>query len=241
MLVKYWMRTPIATIEMTDSAQEAVVRMREHYQTMLPVLRDGRLVGTLTDENLKKASITDAAALDIHELVYAVSQISVEKIMTRDPVTSPPDYTLVEVAALLLLSKVWEAPVVDEDGRILGIISQQDVLWALMTLGGYEIRGMELAVRIEDRPGSIKDITDIIRSFDGRLASLVTSFARAPAGFRHLYLRVYGFDRRHLQDLLNQVGKKGTLLYRIDHRDNHREEYVTDGPTSDAVSPRKEG
>ncbi|MBI5571387.1 MAG: CBS domain-containing protein [Desulfomonile tiedjei] len=240
MLVKYWMRTPVATIDINDSAQEAVVRMREHYQTLLPVVRNGRLVGTVSDENLKKASVADAAALDIHELAYAVSKITVDKIMTQDPVTSPPDYTLIEVAALLLLSKVWEAPVVDSGGRVLGLISQQDVLWALMTLGGYESRGMELAVRVEDRPGSIKEITDIVRSYDGRLASLLTSFARAPAGYRHLYLRTYGIDRRNLKDLLDQVSKKGTLLYRIDHRENHREEFGGSDDSPAAVPPRKE-
>ena len=56
----------------------------------------------------------------------------------------------------------------DAKGRMVGMISQNDLFNALMSLTGVKRRGIHLAFEVEDRPGSIKDLTDIIRRYDGR-------------------------------------------------------------------------
>jgi universal stress protein A len=83
-----------------------------------------------------------------------------------------------------------------------------------------------MAFRVEDRPGSIKEVTDVIRSHGGRLVSLLTSYDRAPQGFRNVYVRACGIDRKKLPQMHNEVKQKTQLLYFVDHRENRRVEYI---------------
>lgn len=105
MLVKNWMSKQVITIDENDSMNEAVGLLKEHNIRMLPVMEKGKLVGILTDGDLKKASASDASTLEIHELLYLISQIKVIEIMTRDPITIPQDFTVEETAQILLENK----------------------------------------------------------------------------------------------------------------------------------------
>ena len=71
-----------------------------------------------------------------------------------------------------------------------------------------------------------EEITDIIREYNGRLASILTSTSRAPDGYRYLYVRVYNLDRSQVQSLLDELKDTTTLLYMVDHRENKREEFT---------------
>ncbi len=226
MLVKYWMRKAVITVNVNDSMQEAISRMREYFVPLLPVIKDGVLVGVVTDRDLKRASASDATTLDIHELVYLMSNIKVGDIMTKNPVTVRGDSTLEETAYLLLKHKISGAPVVDEKGRLVGTVGQRDLFRALISLTGFEKRGLQFAFKVDDRPGSIKELTDVIRAYGGRLVSILTSYDRAPAGYRHVYIRAYNVDRPKIQEMLDVLRQKTTVLYMVDHRDNKTEEYA---------------
>jgi acetoin utilization protein AcuB len=226
MLVKYWMNKDVAPIDVNTSMQDAIALMKENQFTMLPVLKRGTLVGVVTDRDLKRASASDATTLDVHELIYLLSRIKVGEIMTKKPVTVPPDFTLEETAWVLLANRISGAPVVDANGAVLGTITQQDLFRSLISLTGLVKRGVQFAFQIEDRPGSIKEVTDIIRQYGGRLVSILTSQDRSPTGFRQLYVRAYGLDRRKLRQLMDDLREKAPILYMVDHRDGTREEFI---------------
>lgn len=226
MLVKYWMRKAVITVNVNDSMQEAISRMREYFVPLLPVIKDGKLVGVVTDRDLKRASASDATTLDIHELVYLISNIKVGDIMTKNPITVRRDATLEETAYLLLKHKISGAPVVDEDGRLVGTIGQRDLFRALIALTGFEKRGLQFAFKVEDRPGTIKEVTDIIRAYGGRLVSILTSYDRASAGYRHVYVRAFNLDRSKIPEMLAELKTKSSVLYMVDHRDNKTEEFL---------------
>ena len=226
MLVKYWMRRTVVTANVDDSMQEGISRVKEFDLSLLPILQDGKLVGIVTDRDIKRASASDATTLEIHELLYLLSTIKLGSIMTRNPVTIPADYTLEEAAQVLLRNQISGAPVVDNYGRIIGTIGQREVFSALVALTGLEKRGIQFAFQVEDRPGSIKEVTDVIRESGGRLASILTSYERAPGGFRHVYVRAYQIDRGKLPKLIDRLREKAVLLYMVDLRDNKRVEYI---------------
>jgi acetoin utilization protein AcuB len=226
MLVKYWMRKAVITIDVDDSMHEAMSRMKDYHVSLLPVLKKGKLVGVITDRDLKRASASDATTLEIHELLFLLSKVKAGEIMTKDPVTVPPDYTLEETAAVLFKNNISGAPVLDDHGRVVGTISQREIFKALISLTGLEKRGVQFAFEAEDRPGSIKEITDIIREYGGRLVSILTSYEKAPAGCRHVYVRAYRLDREKMPHLERKLGEKAKLLYVVDHRESRREEYI---------------
>src|SRR5210317_1239495 len=106
MLVSKWMSKNVITIDVDDSMQEAVKLMKQRDIRMLPVLKKRKLVGVVTDRDLKRASASDATTLDVHELLYLVSKIKVGNIMTKDPITVPQNFTVEETAVVLLKNKI---------------------------------------------------------------------------------------------------------------------------------------
>ncbi len=225
MLVKYWMKRVVVFVDANDSMQEAIHRMKEHKASLLPVMENGRLVGVVTDRDLKRASASDAAPLETYELAYLLTKIKIREIMTKSPVTVAPDFTLEEAAWLLMTNDISGAPVKDEKDEVVGVISRREIFLALISLTGLANRGIQLALCVEDRPGSIKEVTDVVRTFGGRLVSLLTSYERAPAGYRHIYLRACRVDRSGLARMLEALRQQAQLLYMVDHRENQRVEY----------------
>ena len=145
--------------------------------------------------------------------------------MTKDPITVPFDYTIEETAEILLENKISGVPVVDQEGKMVGTITQTDLFRALISLTGLSQRGIQFAFLLEDRPGSIKEVTDIIRNYGGRMASILSSYDRIEKGYRKAYIRMYGIDRSRLPELKKDLQGKAVLEYMVDLRDNKREIY----------------
>ena len=223
MLVKNWMHTEVVTIEDTDSMEKAIKLMKQNDVRMLPVLRQGRLVGVVTDRDLKRASASEATTLEVHELFYIISRIKVASIMSAPAISVPPDFTVEETAEVLLRHRISGAPVVDGQGRIVGIISQTELNKLIIALTGLGQRGVQFALLLADEPGSIKAVADLIRSYQGRLLSILTSYDRVPEGYRKVYIRCFGLERSRMAPLLAAIREKGKLLYMVDHRENQRE------------------
>jgi len=223
MLVKSWMHPKVETIEAEDPMEKAIKLMKQNEGRLLPVMRQGRLVGVVTDRDLKRASASEATSLEVHELFYLLSKIKVASIMSSPAISVPPDFTVEETAAVLLRHRISGVPVVDE-GRIVGVITQAEVNRLLVTLTGLDNQhqGLQVAFLAPDQPGSIKRLTDEIRSFNGRLLSILSSYDRVPEGFRKVYIRAYNLDRERLPDLLAKLRTKAKLLYLVDHRHNRR-------------------
>jgi acetoin utilization protein AcuB len=222
MLVKNWMSKDLVTIEEDDSMQHALALRKEHQIRMLLVLKKGKLVGVVSDSDLKRASASDATLLDIHELLYILSKIKVRDIMTRKPVTVPDDFTVEETAQVLLDHNISGVPVTDRNGKLVGIITRNDIFKILISLSGLGKKGIQFAFLIEDKSGSIKRLTDVIRKYEGRIASILSNYENAPEGKRIVYLRIYGLDRSMVPDLVAKLKDLGTLIYQVDHRDNKR-------------------
>jgi acetoin utilization protein AcuB len=225
MLVKNWMSKPAITIDIDAFMNDAIKLLKNHNIKMLPVMEKGKLVGIVTDRDLKRASASDATTLEIHELLYLISKIKIKEIMTKKPIAVPEDYTVEETAEVLLKHNISGVPVVDQHHNVVGTITQNDIFRILISLTGAEKKGIQFGMEVEDRPGSIREVTDIIREYGGRMASILTSYDMAPEGFRQVYIRMYGIDRFKLDRLKEKLKKKARLLYMVDRREVHRETF----------------
>lgn len=223
MLVKHWMSKNAITIEEDDSMQHALSLMKANKIRMLPVMKNGKLVGIVSDTDLKRASASDATTLDVHELLYLISKIKVHDIMTKDPISVSQDYTVEETAEVLMRKKISGCPVVNNKGDLVGVITRDDLFKVLIMLSGLGKRGIQFAFQVEDRSGSIKDITDVIRKYEGRIASILSSYEYAPPGQRIVYIRTYEIDRAVLPKLIEELKQVAVMIYIVDHRDNTRQ------------------
>jgi acetoin utilization protein AcuB len=225
MLVKNWMSKEVITVDADDTMQNAIYILQEQNIKMLPVMDDANLVGIITDRDLKKASPSDATTLDMHELLFLISKIKVRDLMKEPVFTAKPDDTVEEAAALLLEKKISGLPVIDENDRLVGIITRSDIFRVLLSLSGLGKKGIQFAIRIKDMPGIIKEVRELIHEYGGRTASILSSSDNAPEGYLNFYFRIYQIDREKLPSLLDRIREKGTLLYVVDHRDNKRTIY----------------
>jgi acetoin utilization protein AcuB len=222
MLIKYWMSKPAITVGRADSMQRATLLMKENRIKLLPVIDKGAICGILSDRDLKRASASDATSLDVHELLYLLSKIKVADIMTKQVVSVHQHWTVEEAADVMLERKISGAPVVDDEDRLCGVITQTDMFKATLYITGLKKRGFHLAFILEDTPGSIMEIVNVVRSYGGRMASILSTYERAPDGYRNVYLRFYDVSRDRIDDMLNRLRDMANLRYLVDHRENRR-------------------
>ena len=227
MLVREWMSKEVITVDEDQTMQHAIGLLKEHNIRMLPVMRNKKLVGIITDRDLKRASASDATSLEIHELLYLISKIKVKDIMIPKPITVPWDFTVEEAAEVLLKNKISGTPVTGPQGDVVGVITKSDIFKVLISLAGIGKRGIQMAIQIEDRAGSMKGITRAIRDLGGRMVSILTSYEKVPDGFRNVYIRFFDLDRSVLETLQKNLFEISKVLYIVDHRENKREIFET--------------
>lgn len=131
MHVRQWMTTPVMTLKPQDSLQHAHDRLRKYRINQFPVVRDGKLVGILSDRDVREAypsSLRRIRAEDIEEFAAACT---VEQLMTREVVMISPEATLREAALRLRQYRLGALPVVEE-GKLVGIITRSDLLEAML-------------------------------------------------------------------------------------------------------------
>ncbi len=213
MQVQNWMTSDVITVDSETSIVKVSQILKEHKIKRLPVLSGGRLLGMITDEDVKEASPSMATTLTADELYHLLAETKAKDIMKSNPTTIRPDQT-VEVAALKMLEhKVTGIPVVTEKGELVGIISQGDVFRVLTSITGIYQGGAQIAFNLEDRAGSIKEVADIIREFKGRIVSILSMSDPEDERYRHVYIRIKEMSDKNLKRMIEKLEKKFSLLY----------------------------
>jgi acetoin utilization protein AcuB len=191
MYVSNWMTGKVFTVSADGYLSDALVLMREKNIKHLPVMKNGKLKGIISDRDIKEYSPSKATSLDIYELHYLLAKTKIKEILKNNVITTTP-YTPVEEAAMVMLdSNIGCLPVL-EKGDLTGIISDRDIYRALVDITGVRHGGHRICVTIEDRPGSIKEVADIIRENGYRLQSILTSYEDVKEGYRNVVIRTKG-------------------------------------------------
>ncbi|HZQ08094.1 MAG TPA: CBS domain-containing protein [Anaerolineae bacterium] len=136
--VRDWMTPNPITIDPKTTLPEAHKLMREAHIRRLPVIDRGRLVGIITLGDVREASPSNATTLSIYELNYLLSKLTVEKIMTREPLIISPEATIRQAARLMLDHKIGGLPVMESE-RLVGIITESDIFRILAQETEFEI------------------------------------------------------------------------------------------------------
>lgn len=198
---------PLTTTENTPIL-EAGELMRKNKFARLPVVRDGKIVGIITEEDLLKVSPSMATTLSVWELNYVLSRLLVKEAMTKNPVVISSEATLEEAALLMHTKNVGALPVVDQD-NLVGIITESDIFASFLDLMGLKQTGTRLTIEFEDRIGAIADITEVIKGMGVNIVSLALFHRNNTLG--ELVLRL---ESANSDDLVRKIQDKG---YRVVH------------------------
>jgi acetoin utilization protein AcuB len=166
MLVRDIMRSPAVSISGDTTLQDAYAAMRQKGIRHLPVLEEDRLVGVITDRDLRLA--TSALAPSPFPPDSRVS-----KVMTRTPLTADQMDPVEDAARTMRERKIGCLPVL-EDGRLIGILTGLDLLDALIRMTGVDKPSGRLEVRLPDHPGELARLTGILSERNLNVHSVLT-------------------------------------------------------------------
>ncbi len=188
MLVKNFMVVSPLTVGPQTLVVDAQKIMERQNIRCLPVVdKKNRLLGLVTRHTLREAQPSKATTLSRREVDYLLSKLKVGDIMIKNPFTCLPDTPLDEAASLMERNRIGHLPVVDEDERLVGIITVTDLLRSLAdalgvtgTEGLRRVLGttsMGLRISLEDVPlraGEVKKVVNILASFDPIIYSFLS-------------------------------------------------------------------
>lgn len=158
MLVKERMSKPVIFVQPDMPILEALKLMQREKIRRAPVIREGKMVGIISDKDILNASPSDATTLSMWELNYLVSRITVKDIMTRDVRTVDEDTPIEDAARIMADNKIGGLPVM-RDGRVVGLITETDLFRILLELMGAREDGLRVTAVIPDRVGELAAIT----------------------------------------------------------------------------------
>jgi acetoin utilization protein AcuB len=191
MYVSDWMTKKVFTIDPDGYLSDAIRLMKDQGIKHLPVLKNGKLKGIISDRDIKEFSPSKATSLDIYELHYLLAKTMIKSLMKTKVITTTADTPVEEAAMTMLDGNIGCLPVLD-GADLVGIISDRDIYRALVDITGVRHGGNRICVTIEDRPGSIREVGDIIRKNGFRLQSILTSYEGIKEGYREVVIRTAG-------------------------------------------------
>lgn len=169
MFVGERMSHPVLTITPDVPVQDALARMRKDKVRRYPVLdKRGRLVGIVTDSDLMNASPSEATTLSVWEINYLLSKITVERVMTREVITTTEDTTVEEAASLMADKKIGGLPVMRGD-RLVGMITETDIFKIFLEMLGARSAGVRITVEVPDTPGKLYELAGAIYRLGGNI------------------------------------------------------------------------
>ncbi len=184
------------------SVAEASALMKRERVHRLPVLdKERKLVGIITEKDILYASPSPVSTLSIHEMAYLLSELLVKKLMTKDVVTITKNTTVEEAARLMVDQDLSSLPVLDEGGKLIGIVSKSDLFKILLELFGARHWGVRISFLVEDKPGTIATITSLLAENEVDIISFGT-FMGTDSSNAVCTIKMQGIDKSKAVDLI---------------------------------------
>ena len=199
MLVGERMSHPVIAISPDLPIVEALNLMKRERIRRAPVVKDGRLVGIVSDKDLLNASPSPVTSLSVWEMNYLLSKITVKEVMTKK-VISVQEHTPIEEAARIMVdNKIGGLPVM-RDTEIVGIITETDLFKIFLELMGAREFGVRVTALIHEQLGQLARLTKEISSAGGNFIAFGQFTGETPSN-RLISFKVTGLEEHKVQEL----------------------------------------
>jgi acetoin utilization protein AcuB len=181
MLVGERMSKPVITIRPETPMPEALDLMHKEHIRRLPVVnKRGELVGIITEADLLKASPSEATSLSIYEVTYLLSKLTIDRIMTRQVITTTENVPVEEAARIMADHHFSGLPVM-RGKTMVGIITETNLFRIFLELLGARRAGIRVTVSLPDKPGELAGLTKTIQNLGGNIIALGTFMGESPS------------------------------------------------------------
>jgi acetoin utilization protein AcuB len=191
MFVSDWMTKKVITVSPDDSILQATGLAKDNSVKHLPVVKDGRIKGIISDRDIKEYVPSKAASQDVYELHSLLAKTKVKNVMKSKVLTIRPDTPVEEAAMIMLDNNIGCLPVVDGN-KLAGIISDRDIFRVLVNITGVRHRGHRIHIPVEDRSGAVRDALAIMKKHGFIIQSILTSYEGVKKGNKNIIIRIKG-------------------------------------------------
>ena len=193
MLVQSIMSTEVITIPVGAGLHQAAAVMKEHGIRHLPVVQDGRLIGLVTETDVRSALFP-----------AMLEDITVKDLMVNDPYTVTPDTVLEDAARIFYRHKIGCLPVVGSKGDLKGIVTIADMLSALIEVMGFLFASSRLDVVLPDKPEALEAAIHIIQKNGGRIIGISLNMMKKDEQM-HMF-RMHKIDLEPIAQAMEKAG-----------------------------------
>lgn len=210
------MRRELVTVSPETTLVEARDLIEEnHIDHLLVVDKQDKLVGIISDRDLKQYWASPATTLSSHELGYLLQQVLVKMIMVKTVVTVTTDTTIERAAYIMQSNNINSLPVMEGDD-LVGIITSTDVMGVLLQAIGMSGDSVRLSVFVVDTIGKLAKVASTLKEKHINIQSMFCCPVQEHAGITQLVLRVAAADGHQAVRALQNNGFKVLTAYQKD-------------------------
>jgi acetoin utilization protein AcuB len=185
------------------SVIEAQALMQKHNFRHLPIVDGDELVGLITQQILLRAVPSDVSRFSPFVIKYIGTKLKASSVMVKDVVTIDPDTAIEDAAGVMADKKIGCLPVM-QDGKLVGIISDNDLFSVMVGLLGAGRAGVRITIQHPDRVGEVARISKAIADQGGNLSVFVT-FPTSDPDVWSSVVKVTNVPRSKLTEILDNL------------------------------------
>jgi acetoin utilization protein AcuB len=206
MFVGERMSHPIISIDPDMPVHDALDMFKRERIRRAPVIKNGKLIGIVSDKDLLNASPSPASSLSVWEMNYLLSKITVDEVMTKNVMTVSEKTPIEEAARIMADNKIGGLPVI-RDGHVVGIITETDLFKIFLEFMGAREKGIRITALLEEKPGQLAKITKAISEAGGNFVAFGQFTGEDPSN-RLVTFKVKNIKKDVAKDAIKDIAKE---------------------------------
>jgi len=203
MLVGERMSHPVITLRPDMPIVDALNVMKREHIRRTPVIKDGKMVGIVSDKDLLNASPSPATSLSVWELNYLLSKVTVKDVMTKEVLTVTEDTPIEEAARTMADNKIGGLPVMRNE-NVVGIITETDLFKIFLELMGAREIGVRVTALVHEERGQLAKLAQTIANAGGNFIAFGQFSGDDPTN-RLITFKVEGLEQDELKELITPL------------------------------------
>lgn len=206
MFVGERMSHPVISVAPEISIHDVLAMFKKEHIRRAPVIKNGKLVGIVSERDLLNASPSPVTTLSIWEMNYLLSKVTVAQVMSKKVKTVDFDTPIEEAARMMADSKIGGMPVM-RAGKVVGMITETNLFNIFLELMGARTKGIRVTAVIDDAQGQLAKVTKAISDAGGDFISF-GQFSGDDPSTKVLTFKVAGLKKEEVKSVLAKVVKK---------------------------------
>lgn len=206
MLVGERMSRPVITVSPETPINDVLAMFRKEHIRRAPVIKNGKLVGIVSQTDLLNASPSPVTSLSVWEMNYLLSKVTVSRVMSKKVRTVDAGTPIEEAARVMADNKIGGLPVMSA-GKLVGIITETDLFKVFLEMMGARQKATRITATIPDKRGTLAKLTKAVAGAGGNIISL-GMFTGPDSDTKVVTFKVIGMKKDSIRAALGKFVKK---------------------------------